>query len=169
MQSSTSFDNVTKVAAIVPIIAAVYFSCRGFIGLGLTFELVTILTVLFASLSWMLSQALMRFLDIRNRNKGMAICIALLGVAFLATEASLTHIGLEWLLEQGALQVPSAAVWFFSIALSASNVLCKWVFLGDPGEAKPATGSKPRLVRTQPADPKTDQTMEKIARQMTVS
>lgn len=169
MPTSTSFDTVTKIAAIVPILAAVYFSCRGFIGLGLTTELVIILTALFASLSWMLSQALMRYLFVRGRNKGMAFCIACLGVGFLATEASLTHIGLEWLLDQGELHVPSEAVWFFSIVLSMSNVLCKWVFLGDPGEAVPAKGGKPRLVRTQPADPKTDETLEKIARQMTAS
>lgn len=169
MQSSTSFDNVTKVAAIVPILAAVYFSCRGFIGLGLTAELVVILTALFASVSWMLSQALMRFLHVRGRNKGMAFCVSLLGTAFLAVEASLTHIGLEWLLSEGKLAVPSAAVWFFSIVLSISNVLCKWVFLGDPGEARPQLGTKPRLVRTAPIDPKTGATMEKIAKQMTAS
>lgn len=60
------FDNLTKVASIVPILAAIYFACRGFIDPGMTLGLVGILTVLFASLSWLLSQAILRFLAVRH-------------------------------------------------------------------------------------------------------
>ncbi|MEL6566861.1 MAG: hypothetical protein AAFQ22_00480 [Pseudomonadota bacterium] len=132
----SSFDTTTKAASLVPIIAAIYFTCRGFIGLGMTVELVIILTTLFAALSWMLSQALLRFLEVRH-NKPMAGAIMVLGAAFLATEACFAHLGLEWLLKQGqGVHAHPALVWFFSVALSVTNVLAKWAFLGDPGERK---------------------------------
>jgi hypothetical protein len=44
----SSFDTTTKAASLVPIVAAIYFTCRGFIGLGMGMELVIILTILFA-------------------------------------------------------------------------------------------------------------------------
>jgi hypothetical protein len=158
------FDNLTKVASIVPILAAIYFTCRGFIGLGMTMELVGILTVLFASLSWLLSQAILRFLAVRH-NGPMAASVVILGTAFLITEASLTHIGLEWLLGQGALEIPGWVTWFFSVALSLTNVMAKWAFLGDAGERSTAT--KPYLAakdgRKLEVDPRDERTLEQIA------
>ena len=165
MTTSTSFDRITEYAAIIPIAAAVYFSCRGFIGLGLTVELVIIMTVLFASLSWLLSQALLRFLLIRETNAPMAICVTLLGAIFLITEASLTHIGLEWLLKEGSLHVPGWAVWFFSFALSTTNLFAKWAFLGSPGTRRTTLSTK-AANNVVPIDEKTERTMEKIADRM---
>mgnify|MGYP000150121421 CR=1 FL=1 len=163
------FDKLTKAASLVPIIAAVYFTFRGFIGLGMTWELVGILTILFASLSWLLSQALLRFLDVKH-NKAMAAAVIILGTAFLLTEASLTHIGLEWMLGQGDLHLHSNVIWVFSIFLSLGNVLTKWAFLGDPGEAKkqkPAAsifaGNEGKVI---PIDQTTEDTLEEIARRV---
>lgn len=158
------FHNITKLAAIVPILAAIYFTCRGFIGLGMTLELVAILTVLFASLSWLLSQAILRFLAVRH-NGPMAAAVVVLGLVFLITEASLTHIGLEWLLTQGSLEIPGWAIWFFSVALSLTNVMAKWAFLGDAGERAEAT--KPYLAvkdgRKLEVCAKDERTLEQIA------
>ena len=93
------FENITKTATLIPIIAAIYFTFRGLLGLGMTLELVIILTVLFASLSWLLSQSIMRYILVIE-HKEMAVVVVGLGTAFLITEASLTHIGLEWLLSK---------------------------------------------------------------------
>lgn len=167
MTKTNPFDLITKAAAIFPVLAAVYLSFRGFSGLGLTDELVRLLTALFASLSWMLSQALSRFLDVRKRNTAMAAAIAFLGAVFLIAEACLTHIGLAWLLDQGALQVPGWAIWFFSFSLSTTNVLAKWAFLGDPrplpagiADGLPQMRAAPSARRTDPA---VDRTIARIA------
>lgn len=146
------FDNLTKTASIIPVLAAIYFTCRGFIGLGMTAELVTILTITLASLSWLLSQSILRFLVVKNK-PFMATTVVMLGLAFLATEASFAHIGLEWMLAEGGLHIPAWAVWFFSIALSLTNVFCKWAFLGsaEPVEKSKIT-STPRLVHPDPQD-----------------
>ena len=163
------FDKLTKAASLVPIFAAVYFTFRGFIGLGMTWELVGILTLLFASLSWLLSQSLMRFLDVRH-NKPMAAAVIVLGIAFLTTEASLTHIGLEWMLAQGNLHLNTYVVWAFSIFLSLGNVLTKWAFLGSAGDkatVKPAasvfTGKDAKVI---PIDKHTEETLETIAKRV---
>jgi hypothetical protein len=55
----------------------------------------------------------------------MAGGVVILGVAFLLTGASLTHIGLKRLFDQGALDVPGWAIWSFSIAPSRANVFTK--------------------------------------------
>jgi hypothetical protein len=168
MTDSTAFPAITKAAVILPILAAVYFSCRGFIALGLTPELVMILTLLFGALSWLLSQALVRFLEVR-RAPLMAATVAVLGAAFLIIEASLTHIGLAWLFGQGKLDVPDLAVWAISFALSLTNVFAKWAFLA----AAPAPALAQDLAKTarperapradQPVDPATSRTVLKIA------
>lgn len=166
MTDSTAFPAITKAAVILPILAAVYFSCRGFIALGLTPELVMILTLLFGALSWLLSQALVRFLEVRHAPL-LAATVAVLGAAFLITEASLTHIGLAWLFDQGEMKVPDLAVWGFSFALSLTNVFAKWAFLAAApvlAQDLAKTARPERAPRTdQPVDPAISRTVFKIA------
>lgn len=159
------FERVTMAASLVPIFAAIYFTCRGFIGLGMTTELVIILTTLFAALSWLNSQALLRVIAVKN-NKAMASAVILLGAAFLITETFFAHLGLEWLLGQGTgIEAPASVIWFFSGALSITNVLAKWAFLGSATSASyqsPQTSPK----NVFPIDPKIEKKMAKIGDQV---
>lgn len=140
------FDNITKVAAVAPVFAAIYFTMRGFAGLGMTFELVAILTTLFGCLSWLSSQAILRFLKVRH-NPPMAAAVVALGVTFAAAETFFAHLGLEWLLAQGeGIEAPAALIWFFSSALAVTNVVAKWAFIGDPGRPKRKPSSAQNIV-----------------------
>ena len=130
----TQFENITNAATLIPVGTAIFLTCRGFSGLGMGVELVAILTILMASVSWMLSQALPRFLALLDaRAFYMAVTLGALGVSFLFAETLFAHQGLEWLMKQGdGIHAPGWILWACSAILSVVNVCAKWVFLSAP-------------------------------------
>lgn len=160
------FDKVTKVAAIIPVLAAIYLSYRGFQSLGMGQELVILGTAVMASLSWMLSQGVSRYLRIKGAPV-MGWTVLILSIGFGAAEAAFAHVGIAFMLEQGSLHVHDGVIWFFSILLTVTNFFAKWAFLGKPAvKEEPAAArqasqpSAPNVVRFDPND---ERTLGKIA------
>ena len=160
-------------AATIPVLAAIYLSWTGLKAIGLSGDLVWIVTAVLASCSWLLSGAIKRWINVKHHS-AMACTVALLGAIFLAIEASIVHVGIEHLMEKGSFQPGAAAIWFFSISLSLINVSCKWSWLGDPGEKakartdRPAATSGPTLVvdnRTKDEREKDNRVLAEICKQ----
>ena len=159
------FDKVTKVAAIVPVLAAIYLTYRGLQSLDMGQELVIVGTAVMASLSWLLSQGVSRYLRIKGAPV-MGATVLVLSIGFGAAEAAFAHVGIAFMLEQGSLHVPEAVIWFFSVLLTVTNFFAKWAFLGKPDvKAKPtgqSAGSN-RGANVVKFDPNDERTLAKVA------
>ena len=124
MQNEMPFETFTKWFLIVPTVATLYFTGGGLYtilyvgntGIGsllISVLNVTVVTIIFASFTWTLSQALFRFLRIRESHPAMARTVFLLGFFLLVCEASMTHIGLVWITEK---MESAPSDWFLWIA-----------------------------------------------------
>lgn len=130
---------VTFVAAHVPVAFAIWCATRSFWAYGP--EVFAALFLLFGSLTWLLSvslkAALERFDAGDKRSLVMGCCVCALGLFFLTIDATLTHMGLEWLAEHYPGIFPAFALWPMSIGLALVNVFVKWAYLAPAG--KPET------------------------------
>lgn len=124
---------VTLIAAHVPIAFAVWCAARSFAQYGP--ELFAVLILLFASMTWMLSvslsNALARFDEGNKRAVCMGVLVLALGLFFLAVDATLTHMGLLWLMAEHPGIFSPAFAWPISIGLALVNTGVKWAYLAD--------------------------------------
>lgn len=160
------FDKVTKVAAIVPVLAAIYLTYRGLQSLEMGQELVILGTAVMASLSWMLSQGVSRYLRIKGAPV-MGCTVLVLSSGFGAAEAAFAHVGIAFMLEAGALHVHDGVIWFFSVLLTVTNFFAKWAFLGKPDvKDEPAASRQaiqPKGANVVKFDPNDERTLAKVA------
>lgn len=124
----------TKRSVLAMIAVAFYMATRSQISAEIhPIETVLVVAVLLAAISWLESQILMRYLEVRTINKTMGNTLIVLGFFISLFFAYLVHGGLERFTTAMEKEVGDVVLWIASFGLSAINISLKWAMLADPG------------------------------------